>query len=98
MSKEVTQEQINEWKQKHGEIFKITVEDKVCYLKSPDRKIMGLATSMGANEPIKFNEMVLNQCWLGGDEEIKTNDAYFFGASAQLGGIIEVKTATLEKL
>lgn len=94
----ITQEQIQEWKQKHGQVFKIVVEDKECYLKAPDRKVMSFATSMGANEPIKFNEMVLNQCWLGGDEEIKTNDSYFFGASAQLAGIIEVKTATLEKL
>lgn len=94
----ITQEQIQAWKQKHGQVFRIVVEDKECYLKAPDRKVMSFATSMGANEPIKFNEMILNQCWLGGDEEIKTNDSYFFGASAQLAGIIEVKTATLEKL
>lgn len=98
MKKDITEETIKEWKAKYGDVYKIIVEDKVCYLKAPDRKIMSLATTMGANEPIKFNEMVINQCWLDGDDEIKTNDAYFFGVSAQLEGIIEVKAATLEKL
>lgn len=43
MSK-VAQEQIDNWKKKHGEIFKLEFEDgKEAYLKKPDRKIMSYA-------------------------------------------------------
>lgn len=41
---------------------------------------------------------ILNDCFLGGDEEIKTNDAYFLAVSSKLSEIIEVKEAELVKL
>ena len=97
MSK-VTTQQITEWKQKHGEIFKITVDGKEAYLRKPDRKILSYVTSMASNEPLKFNEILLNNCWLGGDTEIKTDDTLFLSASAKLGQLIEIKSAELVKL
>lgn len=47
---------------------------------------------------MKYNEFLLNNCWLEGDEIIKTDDALFLGVSAQLAEIIEMKEATLKKL
>jgi hypothetical protein len=95
---EVTKEQIAEWKAKHGEISKISVDGKSCYLKQPNRKDMGYAAMAGKENPIKFNEVILNACWLGGDEEIRTNDMLFMSASSQIASLIELKEATLEKL
>lgn len=94
----VSQEQIQEWKAKYGDVFKITSGDKVCFLRAPKRKELSYASLAGKDDPLAFNEVILKSCWLGGDEEIKTNDAYFMGASAVLGDIIQVKTAELEKL
>lgn len=94
----VTQEQIDAWKAKFENVFKFTVEDKVCYLKSPDRKTLSYASAIGAKNPMKFNEILLKNCWLAGDEEIKTKDSYFMSVSAQLAEIIEIKEAKLEKL
>jgi hypothetical protein len=98
MNTQITQEQIDAWKAKHKDIFKITIEDKAAYLKKPDRKVLAAATAASTTNPMKFNEVVLTNCWLGGDEEIKTEDSYFLGASAKLNEIIEVKQAELEKL
>lgn len=95
---EVTKAQIAEWKEKHGDIYKLAVEDKVCYLKEPDRKTLSYATTVGQKDPMKFNEIMLNACWLGGDEIIKTKDSYFLSASTKLAELIQVKEATLEKL
>lgn len=94
----VTQEQIDAWKAKFENVFKITVDDKVCYLKSPDRKTLSYASAIGTKDPMKFNEILLKNCWLAGDEEIKTKDSYFMSVSAQLAEIIEIKEAKLEKL
>ncbi|MCQ2313271.1 MAG: hypothetical protein MJZ84_07495 [Paludibacteraceae bacterium] len=98
-----TKEQISKWKAEYGQLYKITVKDdangnKSCVLKQPSRQILGAASQAGKDNPIKFNEVILNNCWLGGDEEIKTNDMLFISASQKIGDIIEIKEAELEKL
>ena len=92
-----TTEQIAEWKKKHGDIFKVEVGDSVCYLKKPDRKTMSYVATLG-NNPIRANEALLQNCWLGGDESIKTDDEKFFGVSAKLAEIIQIKEAEITKL
>ena len=93
-----TKEQIVDFKAKHGEIFKIKVDGKSCLLRKPNRKELGYASVAGKENPLKFNEVILNSCWLAGDEEIRTNDTLFLSASAKIAEIIEVKEAELEKL
>ncbi len=96
--KVVSEEQIKAWKQKYDGVFELKVEDKVCYVKSPDRKTLSYATVAGQKDPLKFNEVLLENCWLDGDEEIKTNDSLFMSVSGQLAEIIELKEATIKKL
>ena len=93
-----TPAEIAEWKRKHVDIFVLRVEDKKCYLKTPDRKTMSYAASVATKDPLKFNEILLNNCWLGGDDEIKTDDSLFLAASSKLSDIISIKEASLEKL
>lgn len=93
-----TKEQIAAWKKEYGDIFKLTVEDKVCYLKKPNRKTFSYATSVASKDPMKFNEIMLNGCWLDGDLEIKTDDSLFLSAASKLADLIEVKEAELTKL
>lgn len=95
---QATPEQIQEWKNKHGEISAIICEGRICYLKKPSRKALSYASGIGAKDPIKFNELILNDCFLGGDESFKTDDSFFLAASAQIPALIEVKEAELVKL
>ncbi len=67
-----------------------------CYLKSPSRKVLSSATVIAGKDPIKFGELILKNCWLGGDERIKTDDDLFFAANGILGELIKVKTASLK--
>lgn len=92
-----TPEQIEAWKKQHGDVFLIEVDGSVCYLKKPDRKTMKYVASAG-NDPIRGNEILLENCWLSGDERIKTEDSLFFGVSSQLAEIIDVKKADIKKL
>ncbi len=94
----VTPEMIEGWKKQHGAVYKIEVEDKVAYLKRPDRKSLAYASSVVSSNPIKFNEIILNGCWLVGDEEIKTDDTLFLSASSKLTDLIEIKESRLVKL
>jgi hypothetical protein len=95
---QATPEQIAEWKAKNKDVFAITVDGHVAYLKSPDRKTMSYASVGGAKDPIKFNEILLKGCWLGGSAEIQTDDDLFFAAGGKLAEIIQVKEAELVKL
>ncbi|MEI6062058.1 MAG: hypothetical protein WCR72_15255 [Bacteroidota bacterium] len=95
---QATPEQIEEWKTKYGKLFAIIIDGHIAYLKKPDRKTLGYASTVGAKDPIKFNEVVLNNCFIGGSEAIKTDDDLFFGASSKLVDIIQVKEAELVNL
>jgi hypothetical protein len=95
---EVTPEQIEEWKKKYGKMFAIIVDGHICYLKSPDRKILGFASVAGKTDPMKFNESLLNNCFVGGSEAVKTDDELFFAAGSKLVDLIQVKEAELVNL
>lgn len=94
---EVSEDQIARWKQEHGDIFKVEVGGHEAFLRKPDRKTMKYVAQVG-NDPIRANEVLLENCWLGGDECIKTDDELFFGVSAKLTEIIKVKEAEISKL
>lgn len=95
---EITQEQIDAWKKQFGDVFKVDIDGHIGYLKMPDRKTLSYANTIGDKDPLKFNEMVLNAAWLGGDEAIKTNDSLFISVGPALAQIIKAKDAELTKL
>jgi hypothetical protein len=91
-----SKEQIQEWKKKHGDLFEITVEGKGCILHRPTRRDLSYASVV--KDPIKMSETMLNQLWVDGDEEIKTDDALFFAAIQKMQEVLEVKEAEIKKL
>lgn len=94
-----TKEQIENLKKEHGQIFVFKAESgESCILRKPTRKELSYASMAGQNDPIKFSELILNGCWLVGDEQIKTDDELFMGVSQLLGDMIKIKSFELEKL
>lgn len=91
-----TTEQVQEWKQKHGDLFEISVEEKSCILHRPTRKDLSFVSVV--KDPIKMSEAMLNQLWVAGDEEIKTDDALFLAAIQKMQDVLEVKEAEIKKL
>lgn len=85
---EVTKEVIQGWKEKHPSIYCYKSSDgKVLYLRTPTRNEIEAAQAL-SKSPVKSNEVLAKACALGGDEEILTEDKYFFGLSAHLAKII----------
>jgi hypothetical protein len=93
-----TDVEIEAWKQQHGRVYEIQVDEKKCWLRKPKRKDLSHAMTVGKKDGLKFNEAILNDCWLGGDSEIKTDDDLFMAASNVLDEIIEFKQAEVKKL
>ena len=92
----VTKEQIKEWKAKYGDLFEVTVEGKTCILRKPNRKDLSYASVV--KDPIKMSETLLNRLWLGGDEEIKTDDELFMATVNVMDDVLEVREAEIKKL
>jgi hypothetical protein len=99
---EINDKQIAEWKQKFGKVFQIDVdvkgESKTGFYKKPDRKILGAAMKFGQNDPMKFNETLAQNCWLGGDSAMQTNDDYFLAAATKFGELVQVGEASIKEL
>lgn len=91
-------EQVEAWKKEHKGMFAVKVGGHIAYLKKPDRKTLSYCNSIGKADVIKYNETLLNNCFVGGSEAVKTEDELFYGVSGQLLRIIEVAEAELEKL
>ena len=91
-----TKQQIEEWKAKHGELFEITVEGKSCILHRPTRRDLSYVSVL--KDPIKMSETMLNQLWVVGDEEIKTDDSLVLAAIQKMQEVLEVKEAEIKKL
>ncbi|MBS1535311.1 MAG: hypothetical protein JST78_09555 [Bacteroidetes bacterium] len=94
---QASQEQIEAWKKEHDEFFAVTCDDKIAYFKKPDRKILSYAGLAGQKDPMKYNETIIQQCFIGGDEIFKTDDKYFLSACLHIEEISKIKVSQLEK-
>lgn len=86
-----------------GAEFTIEVNGKIAYLRKPDRitieNALGLAMPIqGRPQYIRAGEIVLLNCWVGGDKEIQTDDELLIPAAMQAFQIIQAKTAILKKI
>lgn len=91
-------EQIANWKKQHLEVFAVTSEDKIGYLRKPRRAEMGLAMSHAAANPLKMTETIVQSCWLGGCTDLRDDDKYFYGLNIQIQQIIEMAEVEVKKL
>ena len=95
---DLTEEQIEGFKKEYGDIYRIDVEDKKCFIHKPTRQILDLAMTSSTKKSSLFNETILKNCWLAGDKDLVMVDEYFMGAGAVLDEVITFKTAELKKL
>jgi len=91
-------QQIAAWKEKHEKVYAYTADGKNCYLKKPDRVALGAAAVVGKTNPIKYNEILIENCWLGGDDCLKEEDKYFLGLSGKIAELVEIKEGELKEL
>jgi len=90
---------IKEYKNKFGHVFKYTSKDgKSCLLRNPDLKIIDACRTVSGGSSVKFDKALVDNCWLEGDEELRTNDEYTMGLFDWMGGIIKKVDGQLEEL
>ncbi len=91
--------QIDEWKRLHGNVFGYVSEDgKCCALRVPSLLILDACRTMSGGNGLKFDMALLENCWLGGDETLKTEDKYRLGVFDWLSTLIQKVEGELEEL
>lgn len=109
---QATPDQIAAWKKLHGDVYEITVNSHVGYVRGFDRATMKFALSqlkikldkdshgaeVSVEKMIELGEIGLKNCWIGGSEEILSNDRMFMAAALQVGELFEIAETTLKKL
>jgi hypothetical protein len=94
---QASESQIDEWKNKHGDVLTYEVGDNsVFYLHRPSRVIVKLALSKAANDPLEMAKVLATNCWLGGDEALKEDTGLHFSLISELNKIIGAKTLELK--
>lgn len=91
-------EQIKVWKEQYGTIYALPIEDKTAYLREPKMKDFKRAFTVMQNDgDLAFGEQMINLLFIGGDEEIKTNDEYFFPARKEIKEFFNFEEAEFTK-
>ena len=100
----VTEDNINHWKNQHGRVSEVTVEDEdaglrlVGYFRRPDMKTMQAFSAAAKNNEIKAAELLFDNCWLGGAPLMKTDAVYKMEGMNAMQGIFGRCTRVLKNL
>ena len=65
---------------------------------NPESAAAGKGVEINMEKMIEIGEIALQNCWLGGDDEIKTNDRLFIAAAMQVGELFDIAETSLKKL
>lgn len=93
----VTPEMVAEWKAKYGDVFVIESEGRKGWIRRPDRKVIGAAAVIAGSDLLKNREVILRNCWLGGDMALQNDDRYFLAVATQIDKTIEMAELEIKK-
>lgn len=79
---------VEETKLKGIEVFKIPYGDKVAYLTKPERKHVELAMTNVRTKPLAIGEVLIANCWLCGDEELKKDTGFLVSLNNSMDDLI----------
>ena len=98
----VTPAQIKQWKQRHGEVFELSVKTdtgvKLAYFKRPAIATMTLAGQAYDTDAMKAATILFNDCQLAVDPQILEEDAARFSAYTQVGNLFKFYESEIKKI
>ena len=95
----VTKAEIQAWKEQYAQIYEVESDGKVGYIFDPTCKLSVMkmiTTAAQKGGSVTMTEAVLNNCWLGGDEEIRKDDSHILGLVEQIDELIDIPEYGIE--
>lgn len=98
----VTEAQVKQWKSRWGEVTSITVKDGeksyTGYFKKPDLQTISAASRFMDSDPVRGGQVVFENCWLGGDPVMKTDDEVKFATLLQVNRLFRILETEVKKM
>lgn len=89
----LSEAEIAKLKARYGRIYIVEVEDDdsevyVAYFKRPDMSTLAAMTKMAKTDDIQAGKILVENCFVGGSEAVKTDPALFVATVGQLGHVV----------
>lgn len=78
-------------------VFCLQVGDAKCWLMNMTRQLVSMVATSAGSDPVEAAELILENCWLEGDERIKEDDEYFLEAITLLQQLRTSKVGSIKK-
>lgn len=94
----LTQEEIDLLKAKHIYVYEQEIDGRVAYLRRPDRATLSAAEKVGDKDSNTYNQIVVENCWLAGCEELKSDAIYCAILAGCIMQLFQVKIGELKNV
>jgi len=99
----ITQAQLNIWKNKHKRVVKLSIADDdeiqlFAYFKKPDMKVRSAVLQASKMDEFKALEILFQNCYLGGDEPIALEDDLRLNVTTAFSDRMQPKPVKVEVL
>lgn len=95
----ITNEQIEAWKAKYGDVFKANSGEETAYFRKPTRVELSYAmTLQQQNKTLEFLEHLFKSCFIDGSRAFIEKTDYMLGAASLAEKLVEVKQVEVKKL
>ncbi|MDE6346817.1 MAG: hypothetical protein K2L55_09120 [Muribaculaceae bacterium] len=98
----VAEAQIQAFQTKHGRIHRVDiVEDgdtHIGYFRRPDFQTIKAVTKLSKTDEVEAGKVLLNNCWLGGSEALRTDAILFMAVQVQLGKLVNGCMGSIKNL
>lgn len=87
-------------KAQHGRIYQIVVDDDgdlyAAYFRRPDMAVLSAMTKMAKTDEMQAAKVMVENCFVAGAEQVRTDAALFVAAVGQLGTVVGQVRATIK--
>lgn len=88
-------------KARHGRVYVVTAEDDenhayAAYFKRPDMATLAAMTKLAKTDDIQAGRVLVENCFLAGADEVKTDPALFVATVGQLGKMVASVRASIK--
>jgi len=92
-----TEEQIQQWKDKHGSIYELEYDGRIAYVFDPINKLVIMKALMQAmiKGSFEFVDAFIANCFLGGDETIKQDNRVKAGLIEKVQDLVDIPEHTI---
>lgn len=98
----LTAEEVSKLKNKHGRIYEVEVQSDTdgetftAYFRRPTMDTLAAVSKLAKTNEIMAGKALVENCFVGGADEVKTDPALFLAVVGQLSGIFGRVRATIK--